>query len=300
MANGTNAGGVVEIREAKGFLAGNMGRGSVHHVAFRAATDEAQAEMRRKLVENHGIQATEQIDRNYFRSIYFREPGGIIFEIATDQPGFAIDEPVASLGQSLMLPPFLEGQRKSHRGDPAAFGERSMTTLATDVIRAGAPISAARAAVILVHGRGASAEGMLGLADAFGTQDVAYVAPQAPSSSWYPYSFMAPISQNEPHLSDALDTLASIVDELDRQGMPSERIVLLGFSQGACLALEFAARNARRYGGVVGLSGGLIGPEATPRNYSGSLAGTPVFLGCSDVDSHIPLSRVHESDGSIT
>ena len=182
-----------------------------------------------------------------------------------------------------------------------------MTTIATDVIRAGAPISAARAAVILVHGRGADAEGMLGLAEAFGTQDVAYVAPQAPSSSWYPYSFMAPISQNEPHLSDALDTLASVVDELDRQGMPSERIVLLGFSQGACLALEFAARNARRYGGVVGLSGGLIGPEATPRNYSGSLAGTPVFLGCSDVDSHIPLSRVHESaealrklDGQVT
>ena len=113
VADGTNVGGVVEIREAKGFLAGNMGRGSVHHVAFRAATDEAQAEMRRKLVENHGLQATEQIDRNYFRSIYFREPGGIIFEIATDQPGFAIDEPVASLGQSLMLPPFLEGQRKA-------------------------------------------------------------------------------------------------------------------------------------------------------------------------------------------
>jgi glyoxalase family protein len=113
IADGTNAGGIVEIREAKGFLAGNMGRGSVHHVAFRAATDEAQAEMRRKLVENHSIQATEQIDRNYFRSIYFREPGGIIFEIATDQPGFAIDEPVASLGQSLMLPPFLEGQRKA-------------------------------------------------------------------------------------------------------------------------------------------------------------------------------------------
>jgi glyoxalase family protein len=113
VASGTNAGGVVEIREAKGFLAGNMGRGSVHHVAFRAATDEAQAEMRRKLVENHGIQATEQINRNYFRSIYFREPGGIIFEVATDQPGFAIDEPVASLGRSLMLPPFLEGRRKA-------------------------------------------------------------------------------------------------------------------------------------------------------------------------------------------
>jgi glyoxalase family protein len=112
IANGTREGGVVEIREAKGFLAGHMGRGSVHHVAFRAETDEAQADMRKRLVDNHGIRATEQMDRNYFRSIYFREPGGIIFEIATDQPGFAIDEPVASLGQALKLPDFLEGQRK--------------------------------------------------------------------------------------------------------------------------------------------------------------------------------------------
>ncbi|MFA5957106.1 ring-cleaving dioxygenase [Hyphomicrobium sp.] len=112
VANGTAAGSVVEIREAKGFLAGRMGRGSVHHVAFRAATDEDQAEMRKKLVENHRIQATEQMDRNYFRSIYFREPGGVIFEIATDAPGFAVDEPVASLGQALKLPEFLEGQRK--------------------------------------------------------------------------------------------------------------------------------------------------------------------------------------------
>lgn len=112
IADGTTAGGVIEIREAKGFLAGNMGRGSVHHVAFRAATDEAQAEMRRKLVEGHRLHVTEQIDRNYFRSIYFREPGGVIFEIATDEPGFAIDETVATLGQALKLPAFLESQRQ--------------------------------------------------------------------------------------------------------------------------------------------------------------------------------------------
>jgi phospholipase/carboxylesterase len=170
-----------------------------------------------------------------------------------------------------------------------------MTTLTSEVIQAGAPIGAARAAMVLVHGRGASAEGMLGLADAFDTRDVAYVAPQAHSGSWYPHSFMAPISQNEPYLSDALKTLSRVVGDLERQGVPSERIVLLGFSQGACLALEFAARNARRYCGVVGLSGGLIGPESTVRNYAGSLAGTPVFLGCSDVDSHIPVTRVEES-----
>lgn len=112
VATGTVAGGIVEIREAKGFLPGHMGRGSVHHVAFRAANDEVQAEMRKKLVENHGIRPTEQRDRDYFRSIYFREPGGVLFEIATDEPGFAIDEPLASLGQSLKLPQFLEDRRK--------------------------------------------------------------------------------------------------------------------------------------------------------------------------------------------
>lgn len=170
-----------------------------------------------------------------------------------------------------------------------------MTTTASTVIRAGAPIGAARAAIILVHGRGATAESMLGLADAFTAPDLAYVAPQAPTGSWYPYSFMAPIAQNEPSLSAALGTLSHLVSDLDRQGVPPGRVVLLGFSQGACLALEFAARNARRYGGVVGLSGGLIGPPNTPRAYKGSLDATPVFLGCSDVDSHIPLARVHES-----
>lgn len=170
-----------------------------------------------------------------------------------------------------------------------------MTTMSSEVIHAGAPLGTARAAMILVHGRGASAEGMLGLADAFEVRDIAYVAPQARSGSWYPQSFMAPIAQNEPHLSNALKTLSDVVADFERQGVASDKIVLLGFSQGACLALEFAARNARRFGGVVGLSGGLIGPEGTPRNYRGSLGGTPVFLGCSDVDFHIPLKRVNES-----
>ena len=170
-----------------------------------------------------------------------------------------------------------------------------MTTVKAEIIRAGAPIGAARAAMIMVHGRGASAQGILELRHAFDASDVAYVAPQAESGSWYPYSFMSPIARNEPDLSNALHTLSSIVDDLDREGLPAERILLLGFSQGACLALEFAARNARRFGGVIALSGGLIGPEGTPRDYAGSLAGTPVFLGCSDVDAHIPLARVHQS-----
>lgn len=170
-----------------------------------------------------------------------------------------------------------------------------MTTLTSNVIRAGAPIGAARAAVVLVHGRGARAESMLGLANAFATPDIAYIAPQAPSGSWYPYSFMAPTARNEPHLGNALTTLTRVVDDLKQQGIPAERVVLLGFSQGACLALEFAARNAQRFGGVAALSGALIGPEGTTWRYPAQLAGTPVFLGCSDVDTHIPLARVHES-----
>ncbi len=136
---------------------------------------------------------------------------------------------------------------------------------------------------------------MLGLADEFSGPGIAYVAPQAATSMWYPYSFLAPLAQNEPALSEALATIGHVVADVVAQGVPHERIVLLGFSQGACLALEYAARNARRWGGVVALSGGLIGPDGTPRDYAGSLGGTPVFLGCSDVDLHIPLNRVHES-----
>jgi phospholipase/carboxylesterase len=151
---------------------------------------------------------------------------------------------------------------------------------------------------VMVHGRGGSAEDMLGLGRELGRPELAYVAPQASpalGNAWYPYSFMAPMAQNEPGLSSALEVLGDLVAHLETGGIPAERIVLLGFSQGACLSLEFAARNARRYGGVVALSGGLIGPPGTPRDYIGSLAGTPVFLGCSDRDPHIPRERVEES-----
>jgi phospholipase/carboxylesterase len=159
----------------------------------------------------------------------------------------------------------------------------------------GAPLGRAKAAVILLHGRGASAESMLSFADVFAQPDVAYLAPQAPGSTWYPYSFLAPFGQNEPALSHALEMVASTVSHIASHGLAPQRLVLLGFSQGGCLALEYAARNAQRYGGVVGLSAGLIGPPGTPRTYPGSLSGTPVFLGCSDVDAHIPVARVHES-----
>jgi predicted esterase len=163
------------------------------------------------------------------------------------------------------------------------------------VAEAGAPLRRAKAAVVLVHGRGAEAEGMLSLAEAFTQPDLAYLAPQAAGRSWYPHSFLAPIARNEPFLSSALQVLDGLVERLGGEGFPPARVVLLGFSQGACLALEYAARHAQRYGGVVGLSGGLIGPEDTPRDYAGSLAGTPVFLGCGDVDPHIPLARVRET-----
>jgi len=163
------------------------------------------------------------------------------------------------------------------------------------VLHSGPPPKGARLVAILLHGRGASAEDILGLADRFTAQDVAYIAPQAAGSSWYPYSFLAPIAQNEPWLGSALRVVAGLVEDLAQQGIPSERLVVMGFSQGACLTLEFAARHARRYAAVVAFTGGLIGPSGTPRNYTGDFAGTPVFIGSSDVDPHVPLERVQES-----
>lgn len=164
------------------------------------------------------------------------------------------------------------------------------------VLAAGAALSDARAAMILIHGRGASAENILGLAREFPAPDTAFLAPQAAGYTWYPQSFLVPLEQNEPYLSSALRRVGAIVEGVMEEGIPAERVMLVGFSQGACLSLEFAARNPRRFGGIAGLSGGLIGAEGTPRDYPGSLDGTPVFLGSSDPDPHIPVARVHETD----
>lgn len=164
-----------------------------------------------------------------------------------------------------------------------------------DVLSIGHPLAEAEAALILIHGRGATAESILELADFLPRPRLAYLAPQAANSTWYPYSFLAPIEQNEPYLSSALQRVGEVVASVEAAGIPPERIYLGGFSQGACLASEYAARNARRYAGLIIFSGGLIGPAGTPRDYKGSLAGTPVFLGCSDVDPHIPLARVQET-----
>jgi predicted esterase len=154
---------------------------------------------------------------------------------------------------------------------------------------------AARGGVVLVHGRGATAESILSVVPELGVPGLVTTAPQAPGNSWYPESFLAPLPRNEPWLSQALGMLAAAVEQLEGQGIPRQRIALLGFSQGACLMLEFAARNAARYGALVGWSGGLIGPRGTPRAYAGSFQGTPVFLGCSDRDPHVPAWRVQET-----
>lgn len=167
------------------------------------------------------------------------------------------------------------------------------------VLMAGKPLAEAKAAMILLHGRGATAQSILLLAAELHHPGLIYLAPQAAGNQWYPNRFMTPLAGNEPYLSAALAVVDGLVDQLGRAGIPSEKVVLAGFSQGACLALEYAGRNAKRYGGVVGFSGGLIGPPGTHWEFGGSLEGTPVFLGCSDVDYHIPAVRVEESAGVL-
>ncbi len=162
------------------------------------------------------------------------------------------------------------------------------------VLQAGEPLNSARAAMILLHGRGATAEDIMTIASEVQAPGWAYLAPQAAGNAWYPNPFTAPLESNEPYLSAALAMVSGLVERVEAS-VPGQRIALLGFSQGGCLTLEWAARNARRYGGVIGLSAGLIGPEGTPRDYPGSFDGTPVFLGCSDSDPFIPRQRVEAS-----
>src|SRR5437667_9746179 len=159
------------------------------------------------------------------------------------------------------------------------------------VLHAGAPIAKAHAAMLLVHGRGASAADIMTVGQELMHPDFAYLAPQAAGNAWYPNPFTVPIDSNEPHFSSAISVLEEVLANITEH-VPPERVILLGFSQGACLTLEFCARHARRYGGVVGFSGGLIGPDGTPRDYAGKFESTPLFLGCSDKDPHIPRERV--------
>lgn len=159
----------------------------------------------------------------------------------------------------------------------------------------GLPLEKAQAAMILVHGRGASARDILSLAEEFEESGFTFLAPQAYQNTWYPHRFNVPTAANEPWLSSALRTIENTIGQIKQSGIAEEKIILLGFSQGACLVLEYAARYARRFGGVIGLSGGLIGADDEPRQDRGNLAGTPVFLGCSTDDFHIPEYRVRQS-----
>jgi predicted esterase len=167
-------------------------------------------------------------------------------------------------------------------------------------LRAGPAPEQARGTIVMIHGRGAPAESILALYPDLAVEGLAALAPQAAGHTWYPYSFLSPIPQNQPYLDSALRAVDAIISDLLRRGVPSDKIALLGFSQGACLTTEYVARHPRRYGAVMALTGGLIGPPGTPRDYTGSLGGTPVFLGTSDPDPHIPFERVLETEAVLT
>ena len=164
----------------------------------------------------------------------------------------------------------------------------------------GKPLSEAAGAVILLHGRGGSAEDILSLANELFLPQLAYLAPQAAGNSWYPNSFLAPIAQNEPWLTSALRKVEATIEMVNIAGISTDRIVIGGFSQGACLATEFVARHARRYAGLIAFTGGLIGPPGADLTHSGDLAGTPAFLGSGNPDPHVPWQRVEQSARILT
>jgi phospholipase/carboxylesterase len=174
--------------------------------------------------------------------------------------------------------------------DPHRDQDRSQPLL-----RSGAPLDEADGAIVLLHGRGGSAEDIISLGDDLGGQRFAYLAPQAANHTWYPYSFLAPIEQNEPFLSSALDRVESIVQLAMAAGILADKVVIAGFSQGACLATEFVARRPRRYAGLIAFTGGLIGPPGSDLTHSGDLEGTPAFFGSGDPDPHVPWARVQQS-----
>ena len=263
--------------------------GSVHHIAWRTPDDAQQGQWLDELSKLHyGVSPV--MDRKYFHSIYYREPGHILFEIATDPPGFAVDEAPDKLGSHLVLPAWLEPERASL--------EAVLPPLTLPEVTAGDSVMSS--AIILLHGRGGSAADILGLREEFGFDAVKYFAPEAAGHSWYPYSFLAPLERNEPWLTQSLAKVGETVAVAESQGMARENIVIAGFSQGACLATEFVARNAGRFGGLIAFTGGLIGPPGTGFRYGGSLEGTPAFLAAGDPDPHVPWQRVEESAKVLT
>lgn len=164
-----------------------------------------------------------------------------------------------------------------------------------NLVFAGLPLTEAKKALIMLHGRGATAEDIMSLSEYLNVQDYAIIAPQAANYAWYPYSFLAPQKQNEPWLFSAISLIGEVIGDLNKKEISNEGIIILGFSQGACLALEFAARNAGRYGGIVAFTGGLIGDKISLENYKGDFQQTPIFIGTSDPDPHVPVDRVNYS-----
>jgi predicted esterase len=163
------------------------------------------------------------------------------------------------------------------------------------VLSRGPDPEASRAVMVMLHGRNAGPENILELASLFPYAAFRFLAPAAAGRTWYPHSFLTEVRLNEPGLSSGLWVIDRLVHDLEASGVPKQQIILLGFSQGACLASEYLVRHAARFGGLVALSGGVIGPPGTRWEYPGTLDGTPVFLGCSDQDAHVPLARVNES-----
>lgn len=166
-----------------------------------------------------------------------------------------------------------------------------------NIAQAGPSLKDAKAAMIMIHGRGASAESIIGLANEFNqNNEITFLAPQANGFAWYPYSFLAPTDKNQPGLNSGLQAIFDLIEKIEQEGISKENIFILGFSQGACLATEFVARHPEKYAGVIALSGGLIGEVVNPTNYLGDLKQTPIFLGCSEIDPHIPKERVEETE----
>ncbi len=291
---------LLQIRSVAGFWSGVVGIGSVHHVAWQVA-DEAALTAWQIHIGFAGATVSPIRNRFYFQSIYFPEPGGVLFELATTGSGFTLDEPADRLGESLRLPPWFESRRPEiERGLPplqlpsgqtipppllskqptstdtyttgktGTEGEQGMTVASAHdphahqrVLLAGEPLERAHSAVILLHGRGARADDILSLAGTLNVPGFTFLAPQAAGNTWYPHSFLYPLEENEPYLSSALGTVESVLSIVTESKIPVERTFILGFSQGACLCLEFVARYARRYGGAIAFTGGLIGPDSS-------------------------------------
>jgi phospholipase/carboxylesterase len=164
-----------------------------------------------------------------------------------------------------------------------------------NIVTAGVPVENAKSALVMIHGRGASAQSMTPLSSYLNTKDMAVFAPQASRHSWYPTSFIAPVEENQPALDSALEVISGLVQDIIKAGIPAEQIYFLGFSQGACLTLEYVTRNAMKYGGVIAFTGGLIGKDLQMENYKGDFKQTPVLITTGNPDAHVPLKRVKES-----